>query len=200
MPIEHIGTGSSLRLDIREAGPESWSEIRNLHATSFRTLTGPHLDPPEVVAFLERIYSPDYTDLLQISDIVCAVYERRIIATAGWMPVDDAGSSVRITAVFTDPLFQRLGVGRCIVAAAETRARAGGFQALNARVFSPALAFFERLDYRRSSQGAFSVGTENGIPITFMRKVMEPRARRNGEMHTSEDGASCPDALTGRRT
>jgi GNAT superfamily N-acetyltransferase len=159
-----------LRLEIRGADPDHWSDVRSLHALAFRRLDSPALEPAQCQAFVAHIYAPDYTAALQMQDIQTAWYEGQIIGTAGWMPSDDRGTAARITSVFVSPLFARIGVGRRIVAAAEARARAAGFRTFVVRAFQPSAGFFESLGYVRSSQGVQVVGTENGIPVVFMRK------------------------------
>jgi GNAT superfamily N-acetyltransferase len=201
MPNGDGTEGKSLRLVLRPAGVDAWSEIRSLHAASFKAMAGPLLETAHVAAFIERVYSPDYTDSLVMQDLQTAWHDRQLVGTAGWVPADDAGTSARITAVYVAPLFTRLGVGRQLVTAAEARARAAGFHAYAARVFPQALGFFEALGYVRSSQGAIAIGTENGIPVTFMRKAGpdadEVRDRRAGREQPSEDTAAAP-AFTDR--
>lgn len=159
-----------IRLDIRGADPDHWSDVRSLHALAFRHLSCPALDPAQCQAFVSHIYAPDYTAALQMQDIQFGWYDGRVIGTAGWMPSDDRGTAARITSVFVSPLFARCGIGRRLVAAAEARARTAGFSTFVVRAFQPSAGFFDSLGYVRSSQGVQVVGTENGIPVVFMRK------------------------------
>jgi GNAT superfamily N-acetyltransferase len=183
MPVDDESPRDNpLGLTIREAGVDCWSAVRHLHATAFRTLAAPMLETTELAAFAEWVYSPDYTDLLQTQDLQTVWRDGILVGTAGWVPADDTGASARLTAVYVSPLFTRLGIGRQLVGLAEARARAAGFSAFTARVFPPALAFFQRLGYERSSHGAVSIGSENGIPVVFLRKGEPPtRAAAGGE-------------------
>jgi GNAT superfamily N-acetyltransferase len=158
------------RLDIRGAGLDHWAEIRHLHALSFRTLSSRAIEPSQSAAFIAGIYEPDYTVSLQTHDLLVAWLDQRPVGTAGWVPFDHQARSARITSVYVSPFFARLGIGRRLVAAAEARPAAAGFQAYAARAFHPAVGFFEAIGYSRSSHGVQSVGTEHGIPVTFMRK------------------------------
>ncbi len=158
------------RLDIRGAGLDHWAEIRHLHALSFRAVTSRAIEPKQSAAFIERIYEPDYTVSLQTHDLLVAWLDQRPIGTAGWVPFDHRAKSARITSVYVSPFFNRLGIGSRLVAAAEARAAAAGFHAYAARAFQPTVGFFEAVGYSRSAQGVQSVGTENGIPVIFMRK------------------------------
>lgn len=183
-----------IRLEIRGADPDHWSDVRSLHAQAFRRLACPALDPGQCRAFITHIYAPDYTAALQMQDVHAAWYEGRIIGTAGWMPSDDRGTAARITSVFVSPLFARIGVGRRLVGAAEARARAAGFRIFVVRAFQPSAGFFESLGYVRSSQGVQVVGTENGIPVVFMRKHEMPAEEPAGD---TEDETPPANTVTG---
>jgi GNAT superfamily N-acetyltransferase len=156
--------------EISPAGIDHWADIRSLHALAFRKSTSPAIDPDPTSTMLSRIYSPDYTDTIATHDLLAAWYDCRVIGTAGWVPSNDAGTLARITSVFVSPFYARMGIGRRLVTAAEARARAAGFRAFAVRAFQPSAAFFECLGYVRSSQGVQSIGTEDGIPIVFLRK------------------------------
>jgi GNAT superfamily N-acetyltransferase len=174
-----------LSVQIRGAGHAHWSDIRSLHALSFRKLTGPAIDSGQCEAFVSRMFAPDYTAALQTNDLQVAVYDGRTIGTAGWVPGDDRGTIARITSVFVSPIYSRLGVGRQLVAAAEARARAAGYALFLARAFQPSTGFFETLGYARSSQGVHALGSEEGIPVVFLRKqdvspLMAQKAARTG--------------------
>jgi len=158
------------RLDIRGAGLDHWAEIRYLHALSFRTVASRAIEPTQSAAFISAIYEPDYTVSLQTHDLLVAWLDQRPVGTAGWVPFDHHAGSARITSVYVSPFFARLGIGSRLVAAAEARAAAAGFQTYAARAFQPTVGFFEAVGYSRSAQGVQSIGTEHGIPVTFMRK------------------------------
>jgi GNAT superfamily N-acetyltransferase len=169
--LDHACQGVRRRRDVASDHSRGRSDIRSLHASSFRALAAPALDASQVAAYVDWIYSPDYTDVLITQDLLTAYYEHHLVGTAGWIPADDAGVSARISAVYVAPLFARLGIGRRLLAAAEARAEMAGFRSFSARVFPKAFGFFESMGYARSSQGALSIGTDNGIPVTFMRKA-----------------------------
>lgn len=173
--------GTLLRVDIRAVGIDNWSEIRGLHAAAFKALAAPFIDRTESDAYIGHIYAPDYTDTLMALDLQAVWLDGRIVATAGWAPSDDRGETARISSVFVSPLFARLGIGRQVVSAAETRARTAGFGTFAVRAFQPSTYFFEALGYARSAQGVTSVGTENGIPVVFMRKHGDGRCRQTDE-------------------
>ena len=177
---------SPLPVVIRAAGVDCWSEVRGLHALCIRSLSDSAIETSEALAFTGWIHSPDYTAALMQHDVQTAWYDGLLVGTAGWVPSDDAGTSARITAVFVSPLFTRLGIGRQVVAAAEARARAGGFHNFATRAFPTSVGFFEALGYFRSSQGVHPMGTDNGIPVTFMRKT-DALAKGNDEIEADTD-------------
>ena len=157
-------------LDIRGAGLDHWAEIRHLHALAFRSIAGPAIEPGPCDAFVARIYEPDYTVTLQTHDLRVAWHDGRPIGTAGWVPFDHHRKSARIASVYVSPFFARLGIGARLVAAAEARATAAGFLGFAARAYQPTVGFFEAIGYQRSAQGVQAVGTDDGIPVVFMRK------------------------------
>lgn len=170
-------------LEIRGVGLDHWAEIRHLHALSFRSQTSRTIEPSQSDAFIAGIYEPDYTVSLQTHDLVVAWLDQRPVGTAGWVPFDYHAQSARITSVYVSPFFARLGIGSRLVAAAEARAASAGFRAYAARAFQPSVGFFESLGYSRSAQGVQSVGTERGIPVTFMRKApSEPATEPSSDM------------------
>ena len=176
-------------LEIRSADLDHWSDIRDLHALSFRHLTGPSVEPAQCAAFLARVREPDYTLALQTQDLLVAWIDHQPIGTAGWVPFDGRGSTARIASVCVSPLFTRLGVGRRLVEAAEERASLSGYRDLAARVFPPSVGFFESLGYTRSSQGVQSLGTQSDLPVVFMRK---------GDLHRESAGFAQEIATGGR--
>lgn len=171
MTVQQSETEQTLPVVVRVASVDCWSDVRSLHTLCIRKLSETAIEPSEAEAFTNWIHSPDYTAALMTQDVQTAWYDDLLVGTAGWVPSDDAGSSARLTAVFVSPLFSRLGIGRQVVAAAEARARAAGFNAFATRSFQVSVGFFEALGYLRSSQGVYAMGTDNGIPVTFMRKT-----------------------------
>lgn len=170
MPHPWNSRDAPLGLELRDADPDHWADIRHLHALSFRHLTGPSLDPHQTTELVGRIYEPDYSLMLQAQDLLVAWIDRQIVGTAGWVPFDGRGVTARITSVSVSPLFTRLGVGRRLVEATEAKASLAGYQDFAVRVFPPSAGFFETLGYARSAQGVQSLGAEGELPVVFMRK------------------------------
>ncbi|MEZ5819051.1 MAG: GNAT family N-acetyltransferase [Hyphomicrobiaceae bacterium] len=170
MPDFPNSQGQSLNLTIREADLDHWAEIRDLHAMAFRRLCDPAIEAQQRDAFVERIYEPDYTHALQTQDLIVAWFDRTIIGTAAWVPLDDRAAIARIASVYTSPFFGRLGIGALLVRASEERASLAGYRRFAARTFLPYAGFFERLGYSRSSHDLERIGTGTGIPVVHLKK------------------------------
>ena len=82
----------------------------------------------------------------------------------------DSGATARITALFVDPLFVRLGIGRRLTRDVEVRVRAAGFDALSVRATDNAVGFFLSLGFQIASQGVTARAADIVLPVTFMRK------------------------------
>ncbi len=118
-----------------------------------------------------QIYDPDYTEALMGEDLWLALVDDRIVGSASWTAAGDTGRAARITGPCVDPIFTRLGIGRRLLALAEERARAAGFDVFTVRAPFVSVGFFDLLGYKISSHGAHAIGTEHGFPIIYLRKL-----------------------------
>ena len=171
---------ASLTCLLRPIGIDEWSEVRHVHAAALVRLTGAEPGTREHGACHAFVYDPDYTDDLMDEDLWGIWLDGRLAGTAGWRPADDRGSAARITSVYVDPLFARLGLGRRLVEDAQRRAFAAGFRVFNTRATALSAAFFERLGYEISSYGVHALSGDLGFPVVFMRRgdpVVPVRAR-----------------------
>lgn len=155
---------------IRAAGLDDWSAIRQLHALSFNRLSGILFDETAAAAVKLHLETPEYTEELGRQHLAVALVEGYVVGTCGWVASDDHGHAARITSLFVDPLFTRLGIGRRLVWDAEARARAAGFQTLTARATEVTAEYFAALGYEISSQGVATPVPDLAIPVIFMRK------------------------------
>lgn len=92
----------------------------------------------------------------------------RVLGFATLLPAD--GLDAEIEDLFVDPAAWRQGVGRRLLAEAERRARAHGFQALHVIANTRALPFYEAAGFQ-------VIGTVETMfaPAPEMRKALEPR-------------------------
>lgn len=157
-------------VSVRAIAVDDWAAVRGLHVQSFKHLTGAFLDPELVEEAKKAFASPEYTDDLMQENLAGAWLDGHLIGTCGWRPADDTGAQARITALYVDPLFTRIGVGRRLVEDAEARARQAGFQIFTARATLLHVGFFESLGYEVSSHGVSIIGDGRDMPVTFLRK------------------------------
>lgn len=167
--------GPAAPMTIRRVGMDDWASVRYVHATAFRVLASRDCEPAEAEAFADFVRSQDYADRLLAENLHAGWLDGELVGTAGWIPADDSGALARITSVFVRPLFTRLGIGRRLALDAEARARAAGFERFSARATLNSVGFFEKLGYDVTSHGIHVIATEQGMPITYMRKH-EPAA------------------------
>lgn len=158
------------QVTIKRVGMDDWASVRYVHATAFRIFAGGDCEPAEVEAFASYVRSPEYVERLQAENLCAGWLNGELVGTAGWMPADDSGSLARITSVFVQPLFTRLGIGRKLALDAEMRARTAGFVRFSARATLNSVGFFEKLGYDVTSHGIHAIATEQGMPVTYMRK------------------------------
>jgi len=158
------------RMTIRRVGMDDWASVRYVHASAFRILASSDCEPPELEAFAAYVRSPEYAARLHAENLHAGWLDGELVGTAGWTPADDSGSLARITSVFVRPLFTRLGIGRRLALDAEARARAAGFARFSARATLNSVGFFEKLGYDVTSHGIHAIATEQGMPVTYMRK------------------------------
>ena len=151
-------------------GIDEWAAVRYVHARAFERLAAPYLEPDEVLMFTNKVASPEYTDDLMTENLCGAWIERELAGTAGWRPADDNGRTARITAVFVNPMFARLGIGSRLLTDAEARAGQAGYRSFSARATPNAVGFFALHGYEVSSHGTSHLAPDTDVPITYMRK------------------------------
>ncbi len=190
---------------VRAVGLDDWSAVRQLHALSFNRLAGILFDETAAAAMKFHLETPEYTDELARQNLSIALVEGHVVGTCGWVASDDHGHAARITSLFVDPLFTRLGIGRRLVWDAEARARAAGFQTLTTRATEVTIEYFAALGYELSSQGVSTPAPDLVIPVIFMRKhdqsmaPSKPGSGASGKTHPS-DPPDDPIAIAGTRT
>lgn len=179
---------------IRAAGLDDWSAIRQLHAAILKRASGVLFDEAGTLAFESHLATADYTDELARQNLAVALVDGHIVGTCGWVASDDHGHAARITALYVDPLFTRLGIGRRLVWDAEARARGAGFQTITTRATEMTVEYFAALGYEVSSQGVVTPVPNLAIPVLFMRKretvvVLPPDAESDAESGDSDADA-----------
>lgn len=157
---------------------DEMSSLRHLHALSARRLAAGLLSEVEIEAFAEHVYSDGYVQRMahavRSGRMTGARLSDALVATAGWVPADDAGNVARLIGVFVSPLFAGKGLGRMVVERAEADARMAGFTVLTIRAPLSAEGFFHKLGYEPASHGVWPLTRETAMPVAFMRKAVSP--------------------------
>ena len=135
------------------------------------------LSDAEVAAFVGFVNSPAYSDHLIAEDVYGAFLDGQLVGTASWQANGDDGRTARISSVFVDPLFTKLGIGRQLLAEVEARAMRSGFAQFGISVTINAVPFFEKLGYHEASRGVKPMGHGCSLPVAFLRKAV-PRSAR----------------------
>jgi putative acetyltransferase len=161
-----------LPVRLARVGIDDWAAVRYVHARAFERLAAPYLEPDEVLMFNNRVAAPEYTEDLMGENLVGAWIEQELTGTAGWRPADDHGRTARITAVFVNPMFARLGIGSRLLRDAEARAEVAGYKSFSVRATPNAVGFFTLHGYDISSHGLSMIAPDAEVPVTFMRKSL----------------------------
>lgn len=155
---------------LRPIGIDDWSDVRYVHAASFRMLGGSQ-SSRSVVAFNAMVAQPEYVDRMREAHLIGAWIGRELVGTAGWLPADDRGMTARITGHFVRPLFTMLGIGSLLLSRAEQDARDAGFSRFTARATGAVVPFYAAHDYEISSYGSQAIDGLREIKLVFMRKA-----------------------------
>ena len=159
---------STIRL--RSIQPDDTGAVCDLHAVSFAVLAGPGVTSDQIDWHTAMVRSPTYAVELLNNDVQVAIdVDGRILASAGWCPIDEPATA-RIRKVFVTPETAGRGLGRRLVDAVEAAARNRGHKRFLVRSYGNAAGFYERLGYRAVEAGTMAIGRGQTIPVVFMRK------------------------------
>lgn len=165
-----VGGTSRSAIAIRRIGIDDHSNVRYLHIKSMTAQSIDALSEAEIAAFVAFVSSPTYSDCLVAEDVFGAFVDGQLVGTAAWYVNGDDGRTARISSVFVDPMFSRVGIGRLLLAEVEARATQSGFSQLGIAATINAVPFFEKLGYREASRGVKALGTDCSLPVAFLRK------------------------------
>ena len=153
----------STPLAIRPATLADVDALRELQVMAMRALGAGYYTPAEVEAALRYVCVPDW-ELIEDGTYLIAELDGRLVGCGGWSlrrkhyagpadhetddeRLDPLSEPTRIRAMFTAPDVARQGVGRAILAAAETAARAAGFSRARLGATLSGEAFYRRSGY-----------------------------------------------------
>ena len=147
------------------------TELRALHAASFKALTGGEHSVEQIFAHIRFMHTDDYATDVARSNILCARDARgRLTATAGWIKMDHAPGTARIRKLFVHPDMARKGLGRRMVTATEIAAQSQGANDYFVRANTNAKGFYKRLGYAEIKPSVMTVSGGVNLPVMFMHK------------------------------
>lgn len=150
--------------------PADLEEVRRLHALAFRQLAASHHDAAQIAAHEALIVAPDYAADVARSNLVLARHETDgLIATAGWLALEDRPHTARIRKVFVHPGWARKGLATALVQAAEKAAAAAGYPNLFVRANVNAVPLYQALGYRAEASGIMPAGSAE-LPVVYMSR------------------------------
>ena len=169
--------GLAKALTIRLVGMDEHTHVRHLHTKSMEHQSADSLTDSEIQAFTAFVRSSDYSDILKEENLYGAFTEGQLIGTASWQVNGDDGQMARISSVFVDPMFLRLGIGGRLLTEVEARAFQSGFNQLSISTTLNAVPFFDKAGYHVASRGVKALGTSCLLPVAFLRKSVPRLAR-----------------------
>jgi GNAT superfamily N-acetyltransferase len=172
-----VGGMAGGAVTIRRVGIDDHSSVRYLHIKSMAAQSVDALSDAEMAGFAAFVRSPAYSECLLAEDVYGALVDGQLVGTASWHVNGDDGRTARISSVFVDPLFGRLGIGRRLLGEVEARAVQSGFGQFGISATINAVSFFEKLGYREASRGIKTFGPECSLPVAFLRKILPHLAR-----------------------
>jgi GNAT superfamily N-acetyltransferase len=144
--------------------------VRHLHAQAFRVLAAGHHDAAQIAAHEDLIAAPAYAADLARSNLILARHDADgLIATAGWLALDDRPHTARIRKVFVHPAWARRGLATALVQAAEQAAARAGYPNLYVRANVNAVPLYAALGYRTEAHGIMPAGAAE-LPVVYMTK------------------------------
>lgn len=160
-----------LDLDLRAYRASDADVVRALHALAFRHLAASHHDEMQIAAHEALIMAPEYADDLARSNLMLAWHaEAGLVATAGWLAMDDRPRTARIRKVFVHPDWARRGLASLLVQTAECEAAKQGYPRLFVRANINAVPLYEKLGYRAIEAGGMPAGAAT-LPVLYMAKA-----------------------------
>ena len=157
-------------LQLRRAGVDDYSTIRNVQSMAIRSLAGKILDDIEIVNAVRAVYSPEYIAELFRKTVHVAVLNGEIVGTCAWGPSDDRGTAARISGLFVKPLSQGSGIGARLIDAVTRDAAQNGFSRFMATVPVATAPLFSALGFITASYGTSrDVVPNTSLQVAFLR-------------------------------
>ena len=159
-------------LEIRPARAADGPAIEQLHGEFIRRLAVSYYSPAQ----LESVLAGGMLDraLVAAGTYYVAELGDRLVGSGGWMPVGrDPGGRwrARIRAIFVHPDWARRGIGRRLVAHAETAAAETGFGIFELEASLPGVPLYQSLGYREVARCGLAMPDGATLPDVRMEKA-----------------------------
>jgi GNAT superfamily N-acetyltransferase len=173
---------------IRKAKLDDRAAIEQLIVESARSLSRADYSARQIEAAIAAVFGVD-TSLILDGTYFVADSSGRLVGCGGWSKrktlfggdryadrdsgeLDPASEPAKIRAFFVHPEYARKGIGRAILLACESEARAYGFRSLELMATLPGLRLYNACGYEAAERVEYEV--EDGVKIEFvpMRKVL----------------------------
>jgi GNAT superfamily N-acetyltransferase len=160
---------------LRPLGIDELADVRYLHELSVKRLAASHLSDREVAAFTGYLRSSEYSErmapIAMAGMLTGAYVDSALAGTAGWQPANDGGDVARLLAVFVSPHYAGVGLAPRVVRHVEAEALKAGYRSFAIRTPVGSVGFFLSLGYDIASSGAWPIGPDVSLPVSFMRKA-----------------------------
>ncbi|MDQ3803606.1 MAG: GNAT family N-acetyltransferase [Acidobacteriota bacterium] len=171
---------------IRKAKLDDRPALEEMIAASARALSREDYSERQIEAAISAVYGVD-TDLILDGTYFVAESRGALVGCGGWSKrrtlfggdryakrdaseLDPGSEPARIRAFFVHPGHARKGIGRAILAACESAARAYGFRSLELMATLPGLKLYEACGYEGGARVEYEIGGGVSIEFVPMRK------------------------------
>lgn len=144
--------------------------ICDLHARSFTELADNVHTAEQVLAHVGLIRDAAYIDELRRCHMTVAEAAHGLVATSGWLIVEDEPGTARIRKVFVHPAMARRGLGTMMVQNAERQAAEAGYPRLIVRANINAIGLYTRLGYSALRKDVMLGANGVPLPVVMMEK------------------------------
>jgi GNAT superfamily N-acetyltransferase len=174
---------------LRKANLEDRGAIEQLIVESARNLSRDDYSEQQIEAAILTVFGVD-TDLILDGTYFVADSTGMLIGCGGWSKrktlfggdrfgsrdsseLDPKLEAAKIRAFFVHPEYARKGVGRAILAACESEARAYGFRSIELMATLPGLKLYKACGYEGDRRVEYEIGDGVGIEFVPMRKDLQ---------------------------
>ncbi len=174
---------------LRKANLEDREAIEQLIVESARNLSREDYSEPQIEAAILTVFGVD-TDLILDGTYFVADSSGMLIGCGGWSKrktlfggdrfvsrdsseLDTKLEAAKIRAFFVHPEYARKGIGRAILIACESEARAYGFQSIELMATLPGLKLYKACGYEGDRRVEYEIGDGIGIEFVPMRKDLQ---------------------------